>query len=208
MNISTQHFENLPHRKELQKICKAISVLDAILMQEWQYRYYSYNSKWSVGEEFFEMRDGVGNHLLILFKKEGCVINGTHSDIKFPNIEIVTKHLPKHFHEFIFGQPVKSQGTNFCIWTNENEKWETQIKDKNDGSEELLFIFDGNPETYREWAKNYYENDNIDLAIIKKIYDDEIVTKNIATSLNEEIDFEQLKNDLIEINYPYDFTDR
>jgi hypothetical protein len=30
----------------------------------------------------FEMRDGGGQHLLILFRKEGCVINGIHNKYK------------------------------------------------------------------------------------------------------------------------------
>lgn len=55
--ISTKEL-NLPDRQKLQTICKVISVLDAILSQEWEYRYYSYNNKWSENEEFFEIRDG------------------------------------------------------------------------------------------------------------------------------------------------------
>ena len=63
---------NLPNQNKLQTICKAISVLDAILSQEWQFRYYSYNKNWSDSEEFFEMRNGSGDQMLILFNQNGC----------------------------------------------------------------------------------------------------------------------------------------
>lgn len=59
----------LPNREILQKLCKRIVVLDAIFSQEWQYRYYSYNSKWSENEEFCEICNGKGDHILILFCK-------------------------------------------------------------------------------------------------------------------------------------------
>ena len=44
--ISTKKLQNLPNKEKLQKICKSISVLDAIISQDWEYRYYSYNQKW------------------------------------------------------------------------------------------------------------------------------------------------------------------
>ena len=61
--ISTKEL-NLPERQKLQTICKAISVLDATLSQEWEYRYYSYNNEWADKEEFCEMRSGSGDQFL------------------------------------------------------------------------------------------------------------------------------------------------
>jgi hypothetical protein len=42
----------------MEAICKAISVLDAIICQEWQYRYYSFNSEWDTNEQCLQMRNG------------------------------------------------------------------------------------------------------------------------------------------------------
>ncbi|MCD7930494.1 MAG: hypothetical protein LUH15_03550 [Tannerellaceae bacterium] len=50
---------------------------------EWEYRYYSYNRKWSDKEEVFEMKNGSGDQMLILFREEGCVINGFTSGVKY-----------------------------------------------------------------------------------------------------------------------------
>ena len=56
--ISTETLNLLPKSIELRRICKSISALEAILCQDWQYRYYSYQKDWSVNEEVCEMRNG------------------------------------------------------------------------------------------------------------------------------------------------------
>ncbi|WMJ75347.1 hypothetical protein RCC89_19605 [Cytophagaceae bacterium ABcell3] len=58
--ISTENLNLIPPPKELQRICKSISVLEAILCQDWEYRYYSYQKEWGQKEEVCEMRNGQG----------------------------------------------------------------------------------------------------------------------------------------------------
>jgi PHD/YefM family antitoxin component YafN of YafNO toxin-antitoxin module len=204
------NYKNLPTKETLQKICKAVSVLDAIICQDWQYRYYSYNSQWGDGEEFFEMRNGEGEHVLILFRKEGCVINGVHSEYKPDDKSLLTNGLPDIFHEFIFGEPVASRGTNFCIWTDISGNWQFNDTKTENGTEELLAIFDNNPETYVTWAEEYFEDsckeDGISLENVRKLYNGEPLTKDIILSVVDNLeDWEQLKEDLEEIAYPFDF---
>lgn len=210
--IATKDFKLLPSKNSLQNICKAISVLDAIICQEWEYRYYSYNSKWGEGEEFFEMRDGSGDLMNILFLEKNCVINGFAHEFQKNQKSDLTTNLPEMYNDFIFGEPVASLGTTFCLWTNETENWEVGlIKDYNDNSEELLAIFDGNPQTYIDWASDYFEDSyketGIPLNTVTEIYQGKILTKEMVLSLVEEIeDWKLLEEDLKEINYPFDFN--
>lgn len=210
--IATKDFKLLPSKNSLQNICKAISVLDAIICQEWEYRYYSYNSKWGEGEEFFEMRDGSGDLMNILFLEKNCVINGFAHEFQKNQKSDLTTNLPEMYNDFIFGEPVASLGTTFCLWTNETENWEAGlIKDYNDNSEELLAIFDGNPQTYIDWASDYFEDSyketGIPLNTVTEIYQGKILTKEMVLSLVEEIeDWKLLEEDLKEINYPFDFN--
>lgn len=209
--ISTENYNLLPDRKTLQTICKAISVLDAILSQEWQYRYYSYNNKWTDDEEFCEMRDGSGNQMLILFRQDGCVINGFAHEYKQQEKQKLTKDLPSIFDEFIWGEPVKTTGTTFCVWTTEQKNWQVgQIENYEDNSEEMLNIFDGNPQTYIDWATEYFEESYIESGIsletATKIYSGQTLTKEMVLTIVEELgDWEQLEADLNEIGYPYHF---
>jgi hypothetical protein len=202
--------KDLPDKETLQRVCKAISVLDSILCQDWQYRYYSYNTKWADEEEFFEMRDGEGEQVSILFRKEGCVINGVHNEYKAANKDLITKGLPEYFHEFIFGEPVASTGTNFCIWTDSLGNWQSNDIANETGEKELLAVFDNKPETYTQWAKEYFEDScneyGISLETVKKVYNGETLTKEMVLSVvNDLDDWEQLEKDMIEIDYPFDF---
>ncbi|MCC9072901.1 hypothetical protein LNQ49_15070 [Flavobacterium sp. F-65] len=205
--ISTKHFGLLPDKKSLQNICKAISVLDAIICQEWEYRYYLYNSKWAEDEEYFGMRDGSGDLMDILFLENHCVISGFAHEFQHNQKSDLTKNLPEIYNQFIFDEPVATNGTTFCLWTNESENWEVgEIKDFNDNSEDLLAIFDGNPQTYIDWASEYFEETGIPLKTVTEIYQGKPLTKEMVLSIVEEIeDWELLEEDLKEINYEYNF---
>jgi hypothetical protein len=209
--ISTENLTSLPDKLKLYQICKSISVLDAIFAENWNDRYYSFNSKWSDTEEFFEMLNGAGDQILILFHPEGCVINGMTHEYYPRNKEKLTIGLPNQFQEFIFGEPVNSIGTTFCVWTDSNSKWTCgEIANFDDGSSEVLNIFDGNPTTYFNWATEYFEpnfqDNNSALDTIKKIYRGEPLVKDMVYSLNKDFKhWEQLSDDLKEINYPSNF---
>ena len=173
--ISTKNYNSLPDRKTLKSICKAISVLDAIISQEWEFRYYSYNSKWDDNEECLQMRNGSGDEMHILFREDGCVINGFAHEYKQQDKTKLTDKLPTIFNDFIFGEPVKSIGTTFCLWTTELKNWQIgQLETFEDNSENMLNIFDGSPQTYINWATEYFEESykesGIPLDTVTKVY--------------------------------------
>lgn len=209
--ITTKDFKLLPNKNSLQHICKAISVLDAIMCQEWEYRYYLYNSKWAEDEEYFGMRDGAGDLMDILFLENHCVISGFAHEFQYNQKSDLTKNLPEIYNQFIFDEPVATNGTTFCLWTNETKNWEVgEIKDFNDNSEDLLAIFDGDPQTYINWASEYfdesYKETGIPLKTVTEIYQGKTLTKEMVLSIVDEIeDWELLEEDLKEINYEYDF---
>lgn len=216
MKLSTTNRTNLPNHKVLKKLCKSLATLDAILCQDWEYRYYLYNHKWSEQEEFFQMRDGEGNDMVILFREEGAVINGFehelyNSEKQLPNKDDLTINLPDPYIGFIFSEYVTSIGTTYCIWSNEDQQWTVdKIDNEKDGSEQQLYIFDNNPETYINWATTYYFEDEEEVMtiekkeIIKQIYQGNILTRDMVLVLNPELeDWDLLKEDIIEANYPH-----
>ena len=209
--ISTKNYSLLPDRKLLETICKAISVLDAIISQEWQYRYYSFNSKWDTNEQCLQMRNGSGDEMHILFLEDACAINGFAHEYDQQDKAKLTNNLPAIFNDFIFGEPVKSIGTTFCLWTTELKNWQVgQLENSEDNSEEMLNIFDGQPQTYIDWATDYFEESykesDIPIDIVTKIYKGQTLTKEMVLSIIDDLeDWEQLEKDLIEINYPYNF---
>ena len=241
MKISTKNLEGIPEIQTLKNLCKSISALEAIICRDWELRYYSYQNNWDeeLGEEYFEMRNGQGDQFSILFSKFGAIINGFAHESEMANWEEIVieqkgflkkmfgkketemkqniwkgviENIPDEFKHFIFGEPIKSIGTTFCIWRkNDETKWNIgEIdfpKDKYaDGSSDLLYILDNNPATYRKWALEYYdehfEDRKLKIETVKHFYDSQKITKKIVLELNPEIeDFEELKNELREIGY-------
>jgi hypothetical protein len=61
----------LPDVPSLKKLSQSLAMLDAILSPEWEYRYYSFNSKWAPGERMASMRNGSGDEYFILFDTVG-----------------------------------------------------------------------------------------------------------------------------------------
>lgn len=209
--ISTLNPTALPDSKVLRHLCKALAVLDAINSQEPEYRYYTYNPAWDHQEELFEMSDGEGDQMLVLFRPEGCVINGFLHEYDQPDKVQVTRGLPDIFDEFVFGEPVNSIGTTFCLWYTPTHGWQTGVvENEEDGSEELLSIFDNQPTTYAEWATEYFTDETdrppILPAAVAPIYAGEILTKAMVLALIDELeDWPQLATDLQAIGYPYAF---
>ncbi len=216
--VSTEHLEQLIQPAKLKELCKSISVLEAIICPEWDLRYYSYQKTWSENEAIFEMRNGQGDHLLILFQKDGICINGFAKKSKINTLSnglqktsaLNIDTLPEQFNEFIFEEPVKSIGTSFCIWSVNGEDWKVgnislANDDYKDGSEDLLELLDGHPMTYKIWAEEYYECD-LNIKYIEEIYKGKLLSKEMVDGINPDlVDYEQLKEDLEEIGYTYDF---
>lgn len=208
--ITSKNLSSLPDIQKLKQICKSISALEIIMELEWLMRYYSYNLSWDVDEEVFEMRSGCGENMLILFSKHGSVISGINSETfdweaNIPKIENLTKGLPKQFYDFIYNEPIKTRKSTFCIWrTIADSEWQTGDTVDPDGSEDILYLLDGDPKKYVEFCEDYYEKE-IPVDIVEKIYQGEPISLEMIYKLNDEIedkDIEIIKNELEEIKYP------
>jgi hypothetical protein len=210
--FSTTNYAGLPSAAALQRLAQSLAVLDAINSPDWEYRYYSYNPEWAPGEAVLEMRDGEGDEMLVLFRAEGCVINGFLHEYDQPEKAQVTRGLPDVFDSFLLEEPINSLGTTFCLWYTPDHGWQRGIvENEDDGSEELLYIFDNDPATYAEWATEYYldETDRRPLTAeaVAPVYHHEVLTKAMVLAINEELeDWTMLAADLQEIGYPYDFS--
>ena len=81
---------------------------------------------------FALLRNGSGEEMHVLFREDGCAINGFAHEYEEKDKGKLTDKVPAIFNEFIFGEPVTSIGTTFCLWTTENIQW-TNV-DKRNGS--------------------------------------------------------------------------
>lgn len=161
------------------------------------------------------MRNGSGDEYFILFSSQGAILKGfAHESCMSPwagNSEQVwpgvLDQVPEEFEEFLINPAFSMAETTFCIWRRMGDpSWQTgQIEypaeDDPDGSDDLLFILDGDPNTYKEFAERYYER-SIELGTITDIYDRLPLTPHMLKRLNPEIALDSLAADLEEIDYP------
>lgn len=161
------------------------------------------------------MRNGEGDEYFILFNQHGAIIKGFAHESPMslfanePNKvwKGIFENVPQEFKSFLSEPAFSIEDTTFCIWRkNEDSKWQIgeidYPKSKNpDGLENLLFILDGDPLTYKEFAEEYYETE-VDVSDIKEIYEHKPLTEELVEGLNQEISFEDLQPDIEEIGYP------
>ena len=209
--ISTNNLVPLPTAQGLRDLLQSMAMLDAIICPEWEYRYYSFNSNWSKGEEMGSMRNGQGDDLFALFNSYGCFLKGFVHDS--PAAEFGTDPLasyaecPPQFASCLAEPAFKTDDVTFCIWRSfDDSQWRqsravSPSDGEFDGSGDLLSPLDGNPETYWEWAESYYERD-IALDAVKAIYERQRLTEEQVQLLNPALQLKHIQNDLREIGYP------
>jgi hypothetical protein len=205
----------LPDVETLKKLSQSLAMLDAILSPDWEYRYYSFNSKWGENEMTASMRDGSGDDYFILFNSQGAIIKGfAHESpmsayVNEP-IEIwkgILESVPTEFEDFLSEPAFSIESTTFCIWQKFSDSaWQIgkiDFPEENyaDGMEELLANLDNNSATYQKWAE-YYFGKEIPLSAVEHIYQQNPLTDKLVKSLNEEISIEDLQEDIEEIGYP------
>jgi hypothetical protein len=214
--VAKKQLSELPNKVELRRLSQSLAMLDAILCPEFDLRYSSFNSNWGDEKSLATMRDGSGNEYFTYFNKHGVIIKGFDHESEmtpFANDEMkiwkgVLDEVPKEFEVFLQDESFESEYTTFCLWQLDSEGvWETgQIEypeddETADGSDWLLFLLDGKPETYCDWAKDYYEED-INCDAVKNIYFHEPLTEELVKTLNHKRIFAELEQDIEEINYP------
>jgi hypothetical protein len=180
--------------------CVSLAVLDAILAPEWVDRYYSFDGKWGQRDRMASMRDGCGDELFIAFGGEGVFIKGfAHEAPMAPHAggragtlwPGMYEGVPSRLHRFLDEPALSRDDVTFCLWWDvAHPCWRVGVREfalgrDPDGSAEMLAIYDGRPETYVEWASEYYETD-VPFDAVAAIYDQARLTDELLDALNPE----------------------
>lgn len=213
--ISTRDLSELPDIDSLNRLCRSLAMLDAILSPDWESRYYSYNCKWSAGEEMASIRNDSGDDLFLLFDMNGAIMKGFDHESKMTPYRLTPKKIwqgiydsvPMAFASFMKEPAFNIPDVTFCIWRlNGEAQWnrgKIQFADGKDpdGSACLLALFDNNPESYCNWAEDYYERD-VPLDAVQSVYAHTPLMEKLVRELNFDVTLNDLKDDVAEIGYP------
>ena len=173
-----------------------LALLDAIIEQEWEYRYYSFNSSWSESEEMASLRDGSGGEWFFLFEGNNLAFKCTSPvDGLVQDFEGLKLKVPEHFHSFL-NEPAFNMSQGSCIWYVQEKIWVRlgiSIKDLPDPEAVLKMT----TSDYCNFVESYFDR-KIDESLIESVLEGKYTTE-IAKQINPEIDIELLANDLAEI---------
>ena len=192
------------------RLTQSLAMLEAILSPGWEGRYYSFNSHWAAREQMASMRDGSGDDWFLLFSSAGAILKGFAHESPMaagPVWPGVLSDVPTAFSRFLSEPAFAMEDTTFCLWhTIADSQWRKgnvafPLGLDPDGSAELLYILDGKPETYQQWAEEYYEVE-VSLAAVKHVYAHLPLTAKIVAELNAGIGLADLAADITEIGYP------
>lgn len=209
--ISSSKLENLPDIDGFIRLTQSLATLDAIMSPDWEYRYYSFDSKWSENDQMASMRNGSGDHWYSVITEHGVALLGL--DHESPEFTAGTpkpwvfEALPEEFDIALRKEPAfDSKNSTYCVWRfNGSTSWQSGPKNNKttslDGSEKYLAILAGVPEDYVTFASEYYEHEP-PIELVKQIYAHTPVTQELVSLMNPEEVNESLKNDLEQIGYP------
>ncbi len=113
---------SLPTMADLKLICKSLAALDLIFVEE-QYSYirkFHYETNWRKGKEAFFYSDGFEQAMMIIFAKEGCVINGCDSELdddESDNSKLteLIANMPKALQKLMSGKEIKRMKSTFLL---------------------------------------------------------------------------------------------
>jgi hypothetical protein len=213
----------LPDISTVRDRSRSMAMLDAILSPEWQYRYFSFDSCWSPGQEMASMRDGSGSDYSIVFAPAGAWARGFDHESPVSPFRSVPPALwpglidtvPAVFDAQV-AEPAFADadgGTlraTVCFWRETSDsEWrcgpvDVRVAGYEDAdSADWLFelLVEGSAEAYRDFAEEYFEAE-VELSAVRHVYDLLPLNREVVAALNPEVDLNDLVQDVAEIGYP------
>lgn len=199
-----KHIKDLPKIEDIINISKSIAMIEAILMPEWEFRYFSFNKNWDNNQYMASLRDGEGSHYYILFNINNNIIDclGKIYDkdsLVDKNIQSIIKGM-ENFKLFLDEVAFENnEATLYFSFNHFKNVWESIPFEKN---VPFLGIFKYKEEVYVPWAEQYYETD-IDKKTIREIFEFKPLTQKMVSKLNKKLSIKDVLEDINEIGYPY-----
>lgn len=208
----------LPAIDRLRELLRALAVLDAVMSEEWESRYFSFDPAWSDGEQMGSMRNGSGDDWFCWFGPPGAAIVGFDHESGMSPYRVDPPELwpglldgvPEAFRAPVLEEVAfEISDSTFVIWREEGDAtWqaaavEAPEGEDPDGSEGLLepLVADDPAKRYVAFAEAYYEVE-IDADAVAAIHRGEPLTAALVARLNPERDATAALAEVAAMGYP------
>jgi hypothetical protein len=207
----------LPDIATVRRVSRALAVLDLVLCEEPESRYYVFDARWSETEEAALMDNGSGDAYSVVFSPDGVYARGFNHESSMSPYRNEFGHtwpgmfdgLPEEFQETMdepaFADEDGRRLVTTCFWRRTDDaEWSCgPVKNvTDDGADELFeLLADPRPEAYLTFAEDYYER-ALDLEAVRHVYALMPLSEYVVTSLNRDRRLADLTDDIAEIGYP------
>ncbi len=190
----------LPAPAELERICKGIATLDAILSEDWESRYYSFDACWDkkAKHRMASMRNGSGDDWFIVFTPTGTFVKSFWHEYKRASADAIYAGLPKALakqrkeNAFMLDDGVTFGGFH------DGTSWTLRGNAKPLAEE--LAILSGDPAAYRSYVAAYFEQ-KIPLAVVEHVLAGKKLDAKLVARITKEQTLADLKSELADIGY-------
>ena len=190
-------FSDLPEPKRLEQICRGLAMLDAALCEEWEYRYYSFNSAWSGEQRLASMRNGEGDEWFLVFEPSGTFLKTFWHEYENEISKQIYTGIKKELEPLVEEPAFSMEYITYGGW-HDGKKW--HLRGNKDPFKQEIEILSGAPSAYRDYAAQYFEAD-LSTETISSILSGERLTVELLAKINPKRIFDDLSADLDEIGY-------
>ncbi|MFH9353505.1 hypothetical protein [Kitasatospora sp. NPDC017646] len=214
--------KQLPDIETVRDRSKALAMLDAIISPEWEYRYYSFDSRWSPTEEMASMRDGAGNDYAIAFSAAGAYAQASDHESPMSAYRVTPpapwpglfESVPAVFRSYVeepaFADHNGLPRATACLWREHiDSEWKcgnvdvpNEDMEDADGAEWLFgLLLEGTAEAYQGFIEEVYELD-LDIEAVRHVLALQPLTQSVISSLNPDVTLSDIAEDVEQIGYP------
>jgi len=188
----------LPPPDTLERTCKGLALLDAILSEEWELRYFSFNAAWdgSGQERMASMRNGEGDGWFFVFSGERVFFKAHWHEHAHEDPALIFDGLPPELEAQRVEPAFSTVGVTFGGWYEPATGW--TLRGNPEPMKDELSILTGDPEVYRGYAKAYFEVDVPEEAIAY-VLAGKTLDASLVASIAPDRTLESLEEDLEEI---------
>jgi hypothetical protein len=189
----------LPPPATLERVCKGLAVLDAIVCPDWEYRYYSFNHAWNAdgSQRMASMRNGSGDEWFIVFAPAGVFVKAFWHEYPHEDIAMIYAGLPTELEPQLHEPAFSMDSNTFGGW-HDGRSWTLRGNAKAVAGE--LRILAGDPDVYRAYAAECFEVDPPVDAIAHVLAGNRL-DEEVIRRINPQRTMSELADDLTELGY-------
>lgn len=189
----------LPAPADLERICKGIAALDAMLCADWELRHYAFNASWDETgtERMASMQNGSGDEWFLVLGSSGAFLKAFWHEHPRADRDAVYAGLPAPLRAHLTEAAFAMDDVTFGGF-HDGTSW-TLRGDEGPMAEDLA-ILSGSAEAYRAYAEGHFEVE-LPLDGIEHVLAGKPLDAALLYRLGSERTMRDLETDLAEIAY-------